>query len=197
VTGFSDILPALHALLSTFLGAAERDMSLPKLGRLTRTICRLARIIMSIDVYIYQSKVKAEMLADVNWRNRVINELGGYPALREWQARFYAGPLACRTKPFMPRPCGAAARKPSARQFCLAPLPRATFDAHRSGDAADDLAPSKPIMSGFDKPIPLEPCELWPAVKKQRERAAPCYSAEDFEHYHQICKAPAGEWLPP
>ena len=180
------------------MDAAARDMALPKLTRLTRTICRLARMIMSIDVYLYQSKVKAEMLADIDWKARVIDELGGYPALRLWQARFDVGPMDSRTKPFVPRERAAAPRKPTARQFRLAPLPRATFAGERRSEARNDFAPSAPPISGFDRPIPLEPWELWPAIVRRRAGGPPCYSKAEYARYYQTCSAEAaGERFPP
>ena len=161
------IIPQLFAILDIFLSKAMAPrITLPARTQLTRTICRLTRLIMTLQVWVYQHRIKTAMLADKEWRERVIDELGGYMALYAWQRRFNAGPQHADTRPHQtdpqspPEPVSRIAKIPS-RQFCLAPMPR-DFYGYGRGRARDFFKIHEPVpaVSGFDKPIPLEPWEL-------------------------------------
>lgn len=184
--GMREILALLIARCQqTVSGVSEYgewDLSPTKLLRTAQTIRRLIRAVIMFETMIYQAQVKAAMLADPAWRARVIENLGGWWALRDWTARrvaavrrtqafqndkFKAAFIAGRARDGL----GAQGGKPSPkrkdaspikerRQFRLPPLERQFYGRIAiERDAAREAA-SRRYISPMSRPIEVTPYEL-------------------------------------
>jgi len=171
MSSFADTVPKMHDLYDVLLARAlaafnGQDMPPAALHRLVRSIARMVRMIIAMEVWVYQRAVKAKMLSDPAWRSRVIEDLGGYWALRRWRARMALGYQPPRERPedrAQPNNPERAGRHIDPRQFRLAPYPR-DFYGSKARDifALDPIYTPAPSISGFDRPIPITPDELAP-----------------------------------
>ena len=197
-----EILPRLHSLLALMLVKAQNpQLSDTQLVRLSRTIVRLTRLIIKEQTAAMQHRLKTAMLADPQWRARVIWELGGVEALEIWRQRFWfkrksaqrageargkGGAFDCQTSA-----AGNDAQKAESAfqkadekptyQFRLK-QPERPFYGRKPADknVHTDCEP-KPTVSPLDRPIPLMPYDFWPL--QLETKSATKSAVPNAEHY--------------
>lgn len=166
---------ALLALLITQAGTLEPASA--KLLKCVRSIGRLIRAIIDVEVMIYQSRMLSNMLSDPAWRARVLAGFGGYAGLVAWQKRYrraFQKQHNCRDgMAAAPRDTSLSSRpsptdsKPRAKResrslsdpiFVLPPMPRAFHGRVKRTHIA---RPSDPILPRpLHAPIIVTPYEL-------------------------------------
>ena len=201
-----DILPRLHGLLALLLVKAQNpELSFAKLVRLTRTIVRLTRLIIREEAAAAHHKIKTAMLANPQWRARVIWELGGVEALQIWRQQFWfkrqdqqprdqrkdsahgfharaadngaAGNGAANPDAVPPN---TAPPKPQYR-FRLKQPSRPFYGRRPAHTDVDRPYEPKPAISLMDMPIPLMPYDFWPPLETKSAVPLKRYNVAGFD----------------
>lgn len=150
----------LRILMDALAKAAlAPDLTIDKQNSIIRLFGKVARLIMRGEVWIYQARVKAQMLANPARRAKVIAELGGYKGLMRWKSRYLAGaPPPITSFSSMPSPRSVSDRPTSSgREFKLPPLPRASSSRSRCAEPVETpYVPKDP----FKAPIIVTVSEL-------------------------------------
>lgn len=196
----SYIIPQLRAMLAMLVAQAQILVAKPKysgtkLFKTVQSIRRLTKAIIMAEVMVYQSRLKAAMLADPKWRERVIFDLGGHWALRDWQARRRlcqqrqnenAGPSAPSKPPHSagaaPHSKNKAAVDDKRGQFRLPPLSRRSFGARQNFGRAEHRIAS--AATPMNAPIIVTPYELTSSPARQGPYPSPASATADTKAHH-------------